>query len=90
MDIKENIEINGFMINELKLKGASLFIYAIIRHCTIKDGVFSGSLKELSDLTGVSRMYCCQILKKFVDDGIVTKSFRNNSAMEIDYKAVYL
>ena len=89
MDI-ENIEIHGFMVDELKLKGASLLIYAIIRQCTIKYGSFSGSLKDLNEVTGVSRIYCCQILKKFVDCGIVTKSFRNNSAMEIDYKAVYL
>lgn len=89
MDIG-NIEIHSFMINELKLKGASLTIYAIIRQCTIKYGAFSGSLQDFNDLIGVSRMYCCQILKKLVDDGLITKSFRNNNANEIDYKAVYL
>ena len=89
MDIG-NIEIHSFMIHELKLKGASLFVYAIIRQCTIKDGKFSGSLKDFNDLIGVSRMHCCQILKKLVDDGLITKSFRNNNANEIDYKAVYL
>lgn len=85
-----NIEIHSFMIEELKLKGASLIIYAIIRQNTIKDGKFSGSLKYLSEITGISRIQCCQILKKFVDNGFVTKSFRNNSAIEIDYKAIYL
>lgn len=85
-----NIEIHSFMIDKLKLKGASLIIYAVIRQATIENGKFSGSLKYLSNFTGISRIQCCQILKKFVDSGIVTKSFRNNSAIEIDYKAIYL
>lgn len=85
-----DLEIHEFMVKELKLKGARLLIYAVIRQCTIKYGKFSGSLKDLSEFLGVSKMYCCQILKKFVDSGIVTKSFRNNSAMKIEYKANYL
>lgn len=75
------ITIQGWMINELKLKGNDLIIYAII-HGFSQDGEseFKGSLKYLEKATNTSRPTVIKSLKSLHKKGFVikTQTFLNN------------
>lgn len=76
-DIKnENYYIvHGWMINELKLKGAALQLYAIIYGFS-QDGEteFSGRIKYLCDFTGAGRTTVINTLKSLVEAGHIKKT----------------
>lgn len=68
------ILIQGFMVNELKLKGNELLIYAIIYGFSQEDvQVFGGSLQYLSDWTNISKQSVINCLKSLVDKGYIEK-----------------
>lgn len=81
--------IQGWMMNRLKLKGTELIIYAAIYNFS-QDGnsVFSGTLANLSDLTGVSKQSICNTLKKLVKKEFIIKIDKKiNGVQFFDYKA---
>lgn len=75
------ITIQGFMVNELGLKGNELLIYALIYGFS-QDGVnkFNGSLQYMADWCNISRIAVINGLKKLVEKGLITKEekFINN------------
>ena len=68
------IVIQGFMVNELKLKGNELLIYSIIYGFS-QDGeqVFNGSLQYLADWTNSTKQGVSKNLKSLVDKGYIIK-----------------
>lgn len=68
-------QIQGWMLNRLKLRGTQLNVYAIIYGFT-QDGQteFAGSLQYLCDFTGVSSKTTIQkALKELVDKQLITR-----------------
>lgn len=75
------INIQGWMINELKLSGNSLLVYAIIYGYS-QDGesVFSGSLQYLADWCNATKQGIQKNLKELIDRGFIQKQeyIKNN------------
>lgn len=75
------VTIQGWMINELKLKGNELIVYAIIygfsQAC---DQTFSGSLTYLADWINSSKQTVINTIKSLIGKGYITKTekFVNN------------
>lgn len=68
------IVIQGFMINDLKLKGNELLVYSCIYGFSqVKNQWFTGSIKYLTEWTGASRTTIISILKDFVKRGLLIK-----------------
>lgn len=69
------VVIQGFMVNDLKLKGNELVIYAIIYGFSQEEGqVFSGSLQYLADWTNSTKQGVSKNLKSLVDKGFIGKN----------------
>lgn len=69
------IVIQGFMVNELKLKGNELLVYAIIYGFSQEEGqVFSGSLQYLADWTNSTKQGVTKNLKSLVEKGYIGKN----------------
>jgi len=68
------ILIQGWMVNELKLKSNELLVFAIIYGFS-KDnqGKFDGSLKYLSDATGSSRSTVIKTLHSLLEKNLILK-----------------
>lgn len=66
--------IQGWMINELQLKGNELLVFAIIYGFS-KDGQgkFDGSIKYLSDATGASRSTTIKTLNSLLEKELILK-----------------
>ena len=71
---ENHISIQGWMVNELKLKGAELIIYAIIYGFS-QDGQskFTGSLQYLADWTNSTKQNCINHLKALLEKGLIEK-----------------
>lgn len=84
------ITIQGWMINQLKLKGTELMAYAIIYGFSQDEqSVFSGTLGYLSECAGVSKQAMCATLKKLVEKNLIIKIEKIvNGVVLYDYKAV--
>lgn len=68
------IAIQGWMINELKLKGNELIIYAAIYGFSqTENQVFNGSLQYLADWTNSTKQGVIKNLKSLVDKGYIVK-----------------
>jgi hypothetical protein len=75
------ITIQGWMINELGLKGNSLIIYATIYGFSQTDNCeFTGSANYLAEWCGCSRQTVITTLNKLVADNLIikTEEFKNN------------
>ena len=75
------ITIQGWMINELGLKGNSLIIYATIYGFSQTNNCeFTGSANYLAEWCGCYRQTVMTTLNKLVADDLIIKSeeFRNN------------
>ena len=75
------ITIQGWMLNELELKGNSLIIYATIYGFSqINNCEFTGSANYLAEWCGCSRQTVMSTLNKLVADDLIIKreEFRNN------------
>jgi len=72
---RENyINIQGWMVTDLKLKGNSLLIYAIIYGFSQEDGQrFTGSLQYLADWTNSTKRGVLKSLKALLDEGLIAK-----------------
>lgn len=69
------IVINGFMINDLKLKGNELIIFAIIYGFSQEENnVFSGSLSYLEKWTNSTRKTVIAALKSLCEKGYILKT----------------
>lgn len=64
--------IQGFMINELHLKGIELFVYAIIYGFSQGgEGYFGGSIQYLQEWTGAERETIERNLRKLCGKGLI-------------------
>ena len=75
------ITIQGWMLNELGLKGNSLIIYATIYGFSQTNGCeFTGSANYLAEWCGCSRQTVMTTLNKLVANDLIIKKeeFRNN------------
>lgn len=69
------IVIQGYMINDLNLKGNELLIYAIINGFSQEEGqVYSGSLQYLAEWTNSTKQGIIKNLKSLIDKGIIGKN----------------
>lgn len=69
------IVIQGFMVNDLKLKGNELLIYAIINGFSQEDGqVFNGSLQYLAEWTNSTKQGVIKNIKSLIDKGYLGKN----------------
>lgn len=90
MNIKnENyIQISGWMINELDLKGNELLVYALI-HGFCQDGksVFKGSLNYIMSWLNISKPTCIACIQSLIDKGMVVKTiiYNKNSVLGCEY-----
>lgn len=68
------IVIQSFMVNELKLKGNELLVYAII-YSFSQDGTskFSGSLQYLADWTNSTKQGIIKNLKSLLEKNLIAK-----------------
>lgn len=73
--INENyITIQGWMVNELKLKGNELMIYAIIYGFSqFENQSFTGSLQYLADWTNSTKQGVIKNLKSLIKKNLITK-----------------
>lgn len=71
------INIQGWMVSKLKLKGNELLIYAIIYGFT-QDGEskFTGSLQYLADWTNSTKQGVMKVLKSLYEKGLIFKEER--------------
>lgn len=68
------IVILGWMINELKLSGNDLLVYAIIYGFSqSEDQIYSGSAKYLSEFCNVDTKTIYRILKRLTETGLIIK-----------------
>ncbi|MFQ6794687.1 MAG: helix-turn-helix domain-containing protein [Thomasclavelia sp.] len=94
MDNKVNnanfIAIQGWMVNELNLKGNSLLIYAIIYGFSqTEEQWYNGSRTYLAEWTNSTPQGVSKCLKKMIDDGILVKREHViNNVKFCEYKAV--
>ena len=67
--------VKGWMVNELKLKGSELSIFAIVYGFS-QDGEseFCGSIKYLQDFTGLGRTTVINTLKTLTDNKLLIKT----------------
>lgn len=69
------VNIQGWMINELHLKGNELLVYAIIYGFSqAEDQVFEGSLQYLADWCGATKQGILKNLKSLLEKGYILKS----------------
>ena len=68
------INIQGWMVNELHLKGNELLVYAIIYGFSQIEGQeFNGSLQYLADWCGATKQGILKNLKSLVEKGLIAK-----------------
>jgi len=82
--------VNGWMINQLGLKGNDLTLYAIIYGFS-QDGesYFTGSLKYLSECLGCSRNTVINSLAKLEESGLIFKKQESRNGVVFNsFKAV--
>lgn len=68
------IVIQGFMINELKLKGNELLVYAIIYGFSQNEQKYSGSLQYLAEWTNSTKQGVIKNLQSLVNKGLIIKN----------------
>ena len=86
---KDNyINIQGWMITDLKLKGNELIVFAVIYGFS-QDGssTYSGGLKYLAEATNATVRSIINITAKLVDEGLITKIEKKvNGTITYDYR----
>lgn len=78
------------MVNELKLKGTELLVYAIIYGFSQDgDNKFTGSVRYLATWCNTTKMGIYKVLKKLVDKGLIEKEEeRVNNVKFVSYRVV--
>ena len=92
--MKENnyIVIQGWMRNELGLKGNELLAYALV-HGFSQDGDswFSGSAKYVADWLGIDRRNALEVLKRLTQKGLIIKQEKIVNGVKLaDYKVCHI
>ena len=90
---RENyINIQGWMITDLGLKGNELIIYAIIYGFSqAENQVFGGSLKYLADWTNSTKRNVINCLQSLIEKGYITKDERSiNGVRFCEYYANFI
>ena len=92
MENTDFLNIQGWMINELNLKGNELIIYALIYGFT-KDGVseFKGSRQYMADWTNSSVRSVQNVVNSLVNKGMIEKNNHINKYGSLEtsgYKAI--
>ena len=81
MNIRDEnyIQISGWMINELHLKGNELLLYALI-HGFCQDGksVFKGSLPYVMSWLNITKQTCIATIQSLIEKGLVVKNIIRN------------
>lgn len=80
--------VHDFMINEMKLAGAELLVYALI-HSYSRDGegIYIGRLEDISNRTGVSRRSVVSVLERLVcRDLLIKKEYRKGRSPATSYR----
>ena len=82
--------IQSFMINDLKLKGSDLLIYAIIYGFSQGDKYYNGSIKYLTEFTALSSSTVYESISRLIDKGLIVKAkLHLNDGKKVDcYKAI--
>lgn len=82
--------IQGWMVNELGLKGNDLMVYAIIHGFSHAEGTyFTGSLQYLADWLNIERRNVTRNLKRLIDQGLLLKEEQYiNGVKFCKYKAI--
>jgi DNA-binding HxlR family transcriptional regulator len=83
------INIQGWMINRLKLSGNSLIVYAVIYGFS-QDGEskYTGSASYLAGCAGISKQTVLEILKRLTKDHLLVKTSRTENGVKFcDYSA---
>lgn len=77
------ITIQNFMVDDLKLRGNELIIFALIYGFS-QDGEsdFHGSISYIQKRTGLSRQTVVDILKKLVEKKFITKEKKNINSIQ--------
>lgn len=81
------INIQSFMVKELKLKGNELLVYAIIFGFSQDEETrFSGSLSYLADWTNSTKQGVLKNLKSLIDKGFIKKyEYTKNNVKFVEY-----
>lgn len=89
---KNYYTVQGWMVNELGLKGTALQIYAIIYGFSQAEGtMFTGSLQYLADWTGSTKQGVRNNLKQLVEKGLLERHERViNGVVFVDYRSKIL
>lgn len=84
------ITIQGWMRNELGLKGNELLTYAVIYGFSQTQGnLFTGSASYIADWCGIKKRQTFDILKKLADKGLIVKHERETNGVKFcDYEAI--
>ena len=89
--IKDNnyIVIQGYMINQLNLKGNDLLIYAIIAGFSQDDQWFNGSLHYFGKWTNSSKQGVLNSIKSLLDKRIIEKEeYISNGVKRVRYRTI--
>lgn len=82
------IVIQGFMVNELNLKGNELLIYAIIYGFSqLESQEFNGTLQYLADWCNSTKQGVIKALKSLIDKGLIEK--KENKINNISFISYY-
>lgn len=73
------INIRPFMVTDLKLKGNSLLIFALIYGITINEGAFYGSIEYMQAWCNASNRNVIDCLKELMKKGLLTKRKSGNT-----------
>lgn len=86
------INIYGWMVTRLGLKGNELLVYAIIYGFSQDDETrFTGSLQYLADWTNSTKQSCIKCLKSLAEKGYITKHEKIVNGIKFcEYQAVKL
>lgn len=78
LNSRNYLVIQGFMVNELNLKGNELLIYAIIYGFSQEQGqVYNGNLQYLADWTNSTKRGVMKNLASLIEKGYVIKNEKN-------------
>ena len=79
--------VQGWMINELKLSGNELNLYALIFGFSKDDNFYHGAMQYLADSIGVTKQSTLKLLKKLVEKNYIFKFERGSKGHKnCDYK----
>ena len=92
IDNENFIVIQGWMVNDLKLKGSELLIYAIIYGFSqAENQCYNGSLKYLADWVSLKKPGVIANLNSLIAKGYITKEEKNFGGVQyIEYRSIHL